>query len=284
MNEVCPYPSLNKTYCIHQLWWPFTSEASPTPPEKYYQNILSWIEKNPRAYHKIWNREDALQLLQTDYPWFVQKWLDFKQEIQRSDAIRPFILHKYGGVYADMDSVCYQSFEEFMKQAPIIIGNEFGNSILNFFRTKIFLQNAIFVSRAPHHPFWIHYANCMNNNENILKATGPCLLTEAYYSFENKDDILTVDRKVFYPIPLSICVFPLASKFYSKREMESMEFGLKFNKNAMASHQYDGTWKKDQNWRKTRTNFLFTMVLVIVAIILVLILSKRKKKNLSIKK
>jgi len=279
MNDF--HENSNKTYWIHQLWWPFTSEASSTPPVKYHENILSWIEKNPHAHHKIWNREDSLQLLQTDYPWFVQKWLDFKQEIQRSDAIRPFILHKYGGVYADMDSVCYQNFQEFMKQAPIIIGNEFGNFIMNFFSTKIILENAILVSRAPLHPFWIHYARSMSNHENILKGTGPLMLTEAYHSFQNKDDIWVIDRKVFYPIPLSICVFPLASKFYSKKEMQSMEFGLKFNKNAMASHQYDGTWKKDQNWRENRTNFILYIILVIIAIILVVLILKRKKKPLN---
>lgn len=272
-----------KTYWIHQVWWPFTPEASQEPPLKYHENIQSWITKNPNAYHKIWNKQDALQLLQSDYPWYVDKWLDFKREIYRSDAIRPFILHKYGGVYADMDSVCYQCFENFIKEAPIIIGNECGYPLLNLFYNKVFLENAILTSRAPHHPFWIHYAQCMTNDDNVLKATGPCMLSEAYYSFKDNGDIWVIDRNVFYPIPLSVSVFPIASKFYTKEFMESMEFGLNFNKNAMASHQYDGSWKKDQNWKKKRINFMFTTItiVVIISVIIVILLAK---KNKSLKK
>lgn len=44
-----------------------------------------------------------------EYPWFVDTWDGYVFPIQRADSIRYFILHHYGGVYLDMDTICNES-------------------------------------------------------------------------------------------------------------------------------------------------------------------------------
>ena len=267
-----------KKYYIHQLWWPFTEKASLTPPSKYDPNIQTWKEKNPNAYHKIWNKDECKQLLSEYYPWFLDIWTNFELEIQRSDSIRPFLLHHYGGIYADMDTACYQDFEEFMKQAPIIIGNEYGNPWIRLVTNKKLLENAIMVCRAPGHPFWLHYVKSMNSKKDVLKSTGPWILTEAYESFDDKSDILLLDRKVFYPIPFAVTFVPLVSKLYSKEDMQNPNFGQKFNAKAFASHQYDGTWKEENDHWLTKK--VGVIALVLLSTILALNYMKKNKNKM----
>ena len=40
----------------------------------------------------------------------METWDTYPFPIQRADAIRYFVLHHYGGIYLDMDTVCHQPF------------------------------------------------------------------------------------------------------------------------------------------------------------------------------
>ncbi len=42
------------------------------------------------------------------YSWFLPTWRQYNKRVLRSDAIRPFILHRYGGLYLDLDIECYR--------------------------------------------------------------------------------------------------------------------------------------------------------------------------------
>ena len=62
------------------------------------------------------------------------------------DAIRPFILHAYGGLYLDMDVECFRSPEPLMAGFDLIFQSEFqeANDI----------NNAV-MAGVPGHPFWM---------------------------------------------------------------------------------------------------------------------------------
>lgn len=38
------------------------------------------------------------------YPWFLPTFRNYSSVVLRSDSLRPFILHAYGGVYLDLDT------------------------------------------------------------------------------------------------------------------------------------------------------------------------------------
>jgi mannosyltransferase OCH1-like enzyme len=53
-----------------------------------------------------WTDDKARDFISEEYPWFLDTWDTFPFNIQRADAIRYFVLHHYGGIYLDMDTLC----------------------------------------------------------------------------------------------------------------------------------------------------------------------------------
>jgi inositol phosphorylceramide mannosyltransferase catalytic subunit len=60
----------------------------------------SWPE------HYFWTDENADSFFEEYYPWFVDTWNSYPSIVQRADALRYFVLHKFGGVFLDMDLFC----------------------------------------------------------------------------------------------------------------------------------------------------------------------------------
>src|SRR5690348_3560241 len=84
---------------IHQTW------KNTIVPDKWLPHFHSWNEfcKRYGYQHRLWTDADNLKLIQDDFAWFLPFYNAFKYPIQRVDAVRPFILFKYGGVYSDLD-------------------------------------------------------------------------------------------------------------------------------------------------------------------------------------
>jgi len=56
--------------------------------------------------HYFWTDENADQFFEENYPWFMDTWNSYPSIVQRADALRYFVLHKFGGVFLDMDLFC----------------------------------------------------------------------------------------------------------------------------------------------------------------------------------
>lgn len=62
------------------------------------------------SFQQLWTDDGARQFLAEEYPWFIEPWDNYAHPIQRADSIRYFVLHHYGGIYLDMDTICNQTF------------------------------------------------------------------------------------------------------------------------------------------------------------------------------
>ena len=68
-------------------------------------------------------------------------------KVKRADAIRPFILLHYGGMYLDLDNECYSPAEAVFKDYDVVLqGTGFEG-----------LNNGMMASR-PGHPLFLMYA------------------------------------------------------------------------------------------------------------------------------
>ncbi len=54
---------------------------------------------------QLWTDEKSREFIKAEYPWFLDTFDGYPHPIQRSDAIRYFVLAHYGGVYIDLDDV-----------------------------------------------------------------------------------------------------------------------------------------------------------------------------------
>jgi mannosyltransferase OCH1-like enzyme len=56
--------------------------------------------------HYFWTDSNADTFFEENYPWFMDTWNTYPSIVQRADALRYFVLHKFGGVFLDMDLFC----------------------------------------------------------------------------------------------------------------------------------------------------------------------------------
>ena len=59
----------------------------------------------------LWDKEKCEKLIREDYPQYSKLYYSVKYKIMRVDIIRFLILHKYGGLYTDLDIYINSNFE-----------------------------------------------------------------------------------------------------------------------------------------------------------------------------
>lgn len=64
----------------------------------------------------MWNETSCRQLIATHYEWFLEQWDEYKLPIQHADVCRYFILHRHGGLYADLDIRPLRSISPFLEE------------------------------------------------------------------------------------------------------------------------------------------------------------------------
>ena len=100
---------------LHQMfgWW----DKNEKLPPKYKKNHELWKEINePAGWEvKLWGPDEARTLVESKRPDFLETYDGYANPVQRCDAARYFILHEFGGVYADMDYVPNESLDVMME-------------------------------------------------------------------------------------------------------------------------------------------------------------------------
>lgn len=93
----------------------------------------------------MWNDQDIDNLVKTDYPQHYGWWKALPHQILRVDAARSFVLHRFGGIYSDMDVYNYKPLLLPKTGQVILLGSHMGRDEL--------VQNSIMASPAKH-KFW----------------------------------------------------------------------------------------------------------------------------------
>jgi len=84
----------------------------------------SFIENFPNHEFILWNdRDDIDRLVYDHYNEVWNLYTNFPHHIMKIDFARLCLLHKYGGIYADMDYYCYNNFEKYLTCENIFLEN-----------------------------------------------------------------------------------------------------------------------------------------------------------------
>lgn len=118
----------------------------------------------------------TLMYVQKEYPWFLKTYLAYPYDIQRVDAVRYFILHKYGGIYIDLDMGCNRELK-FMRianfTAPLTYPVGISNDVMAAVPGNKYLERAIHRLMYWNHWLFIKYIQ-------VMFGTGPMFLTSQY--------------------------------------------------------------------------------------------------------
>ncbi len=75
-------------------------------PEHLRQVTQTWINLNPTWEYRYVNHIDRAEFVKTEDPILYTHYEKYLAPITQADIWRYLVTYKYGGVYADMDSVC----------------------------------------------------------------------------------------------------------------------------------------------------------------------------------
>lgn len=195
-------------HIIHQVW--FGTIPNKRAAQKAYQKMKlyrdSWISLNPTWYRMEWNKPLCVQLIKTYYPEHLEMFNQYKYEIQRCDAIRYIILHRYGGWYADMDYYCSRPLDDARKNFPHDI--YFVQSPNKFMSEDDHVSNSLMYS-CPGHSFWRlllieleknrHYPYYYTKHLAVMFTTGPGLLNRVYTKYKQRFKLKSLPWKLFHP-------------------------------------------------------------------------------------
>ena len=154
----------------------------------WYLGYDSWLKvfPQPEYTHMLWFDDELEELIKSDFPWFLETFRSYNYNIYRIDMIRPFILYKYGGIYADMDYVCYKNFYDQLPDTISIPESPY--------KQHEFIQNSLICS-PPLQNFWLLLIEEATNKKNSLVffATGPALYTSMYHKYPKMINILPMN-------------------------------------------------------------------------------------------
>jgi len=171
---------------IHQCYGFWDSKI----PVHIQHRIEKWKILHPNYTYIMWDKKKSRELIKKYFNWFLSVYDNYSYPIQKADAIRYFILYKYGGIYCDVD------LEPFKKLSHLLNKYKNKNCILYRSANSDMITNDFMISK-PKNPFWKKIwhqliSNCnfssVSKHLTIMNSTGPLLLDFTYenYSLKNK--------------------------------------------------------------------------------------------------
>ena len=256
---------------IHQVWFGIIPDRSAA--RKAFEGLRkyrdSWITKNPNWTYMCWNLENCLTLMKQYYPHHIEMYKKYPYHIQRCDAIRYFILHRYGGLYADMDYLCNRGWDEVLQEyQKDIYLVETPNKVYN----SIHVSNSLMYSR-PGHTFWSKLFIELELNQRvpmyysrhmiIMFTTGPGILNRVFNKYYTRYKLNYYPYKLFHPYGLNSDIITLSNKPH-----------------IFSIHLGKGSWeKKDSHWfiflyQEYRVLLVSIIILIVPSLVYYLISKK----------
>lgn len=157
---------------------------------------------HPAWEYRLWTDEDNLRLIEAEYPELKAVYTGLPRGIMRADMIRYVYMHRFGGLYLDLDYEFLKPFDLLDKR--LVLPRESDDE------APLFLGNCIFASEAGH-PYWRAVLDSLRTKpplnlgdypeQDILNGTGPGFLTRVWlheYSGP-RDGVDLPPRAAFHP-------------------------------------------------------------------------------------
>ncbi|MCP8883802.1 hypothetical protein NIM87_09855 [Devosia sp. XJ19-1] len=138
-----------------------------------------WARTHPDWEMRLWDDADIRALVADHYPAHLATFDGYPSGIFRADAFRFFVLHKFGGVYADLDVVPKGRIDRLCKESACFVGAEPEIHVEENdgrYRGMPFVLCNAFMGSEPGHPFWQRCLDAMarcSASSDVVDATGP---------------------------------------------------------------------------------------------------------------
>ena len=169
----------------------------------------SWKNNFPEFEFKFWDDEDIRNLVKSDYSEFLEMYDNLPHDIMRIDFARFCILHKYGGIYTDMDIYCYKNFYSNLVKDIYIIESweEWGEIVQNSLMISTSNKNFWVECMKKSKQFYDKNINLFNLHKDLsynsllelcFRFAGPKLISEIIQYY--KKEINLLPKETFNPL------------------------------------------------------------------------------------
>lgn len=194
----------NIPFLFHQIW------KNQDVPEELAACSRTWQAQHPQWTFYLWDDIDGYELIRRDYDWFLPVYESYRTDRQRYEAMRYFLLHRFGGVYTDLDFECLRSIRPLLEGKEIVLAEEpevhrHHRSVGHRGFSRI-VGNA-FLASLPRHPFWEHVIHRLVGCCTFPPphSTGAYMLTAAVESYGASNRITLLPSSCLYPISMDVC-------------------------------------------------------------------------------
>ncbi len=169
---------------IHYCWF-----GPNKMPKMVEMCIASWKEHLVDYEFMFWNESNSPMEIS-----FVRDVYEKKKYAFVSDYVRLWAISKYGGIYLDTDMYLLKSLNDLLNY-DAFFGFEEPNEIN--INAAIFgaSKNNRFINEV-----LLEYSD-IKVGYDFTQISIPLLLTDAYRTYQHKDDIKIFDYRFFYPFP-----------------------------------------------------------------------------------
>ena len=102
---------------IHQIYFDFGRGSYRNIPDFAWQHDKTEVFcKENNIELRFWDEEQISKLIEIDYPEFFPTYQEFPHKIQKVDFAKYILLHKFGGIYIDMDVKPMASLEDLFER------------------------------------------------------------------------------------------------------------------------------------------------------------------------
>lgn len=221
---------------LHQTW------KDNNIPEEFDRLARSWRKNHAHWEYCFWTDEMNRNFIKEHFAYFLPIYDNYTTNIERVDAVRYFVLYKYGGFYIDLDFECLANIEPVVSDAACVFGKE-PSEHCNWHSKDLIISNAFMGATPRFHFFDVLCRELQQNrqltdhpNTRVLESTGPFMLSRIYMGYEKKAEISVLEADVLYPLTQD-------ELGYQKDDFQKEAIQAKLQK-AYGIHHYAGTWWK----------------------------------------
>jgi mannosyltransferase OCH1-like enzyme len=229
---------------LHQTW------KTKALPAEFSRFRKSWEVNHPEWDLRLYDDAACRRFVVDEYPDLLEVYDSLSTNIERADVFRYLVVHRHGGVYADLDMECYRSIEPLLTGRSCVFGIEatFGEPLrkrLNY-RRPYQVANCIFAAVSGH-PFLqllldrIQPARGGDFPDDLVEdTTGPRFLTRVFQEMRDEFPDVTLLPQIHWTPP----------KDYPNR--------FPWNVQIYCRHHFAGTWRSHGGadtggwWRRFR--------------------------------
>jgi mannosyltransferase OCH1-like enzyme len=183
---------------IHQIW----IQGYRKMPLRYRLQARTWRKHNPSWEYRLWD-EDALKaLIRHRYRELLPVYEAYESVVARADIGRYAILHAFGGLYVDTDTICVRPIDPYFLEPNVSLYVQvYDNPIwaVNPDELTESVSNAL-IACIPGHAIWQHVFRYLRESEHPqyfwILVTGPDMFIGRLKEYlSNYDDVHFLTRE-----------------------------------------------------------------------------------------